>query len=262
MLLPRLVTSYVPECDRRVVEPFFGTAVVAANHPYRRLWVNDTNAAFVNLLNWIIREPDALLDAARDVWGIFGPAGEQGYYAARELYNRSHAAGASTNADSAALTLFLNKHGYNGLFRLNKSGGFNVPYGRRRVGIPEAEVLAYHWAFARREAQVTSLDFREVMASCGTGDVIFCDPPYVPASKTSSFTAYGNRWQESDHAALAELAEAAADLGAAVLVSASDTEASRTYYANARMLLEIRVPRRVAAAAEARKTVGELIFVY
>lgn len=262
VVLPQLASSYVPEHDRRIVEPFAGTAVVAANHPYRRVWVNDTNAAFTNLLNWIVREPDALLEICRDVWRLYGDGSQGKYLRAREVYNDNFGAGASQSVEAAAMTLFLNKHGFNGLYRLNRKGEFNTPWGKRTAKVPEAEIAVYHWAFARRETEITSLDFREVMARCGDGDAVFCDPPYVPLSETSSFTAYGNRWNEGRHIVLDKLAAEAADRGAAVVVCASDTPKSREYYASARTVMDIRVQRRVGASAASRKAVGELLFIY
>lgn len=263
LVLPYLATSHVPEHDRRIVEPFAGTAVVAANHPYHRVWLNDANEAFVNLMRWIVREPDALLDEARDVWRRYGgDGGRDSYLSARDTYNNIYFAGLLPASRAAAFTLFLNKHGFNGLFRLNKQGKFNVPYGKRQAPLPEREIMDYHRAFSLRETEVTSEDFRRVMALCGAGDVVYCDPPYAPISKTSSFIGYGNQWADADHDVLNALAAEATARGAAVVVAASNTPRSREAYRGARMALEIRVQRRVGAAAASRKVVGELVFIY
>ena len=93
----------------------------------------------------------------------------------------------------AAMLIFLNRTGFNGLFRLNRSGGFNVPAGRytnpahlRRGASP----LGRRGARARPGVTIELQPFDRTLAEAGAGDFVYCDPPYAPLSRTSSFANY------------------------------------------------------------------------
>ena len=107
------------------------------------------------------------------------------------------------HAERAARTIFLNRVGYNGLYRVNSGGKFNVPFGRyRNPRICDAEGLR-HASRALAIAEINVADFAETCSSVTAGDVVYLDPPYVPVSKTASFTSYSGRFDEAEHQRLA-----------------------------------------------------------
>src|SRR5580693_7232643 len=90
--------------------------------------------------------------------------------------------------ERAARTIFLNKTGFNGLYRQNSRGGFNVPFGKRKTcpSLYQKENLLSVSSRLRR-AKLIHADFESLMRRAGRGDFIYCDPPYEPLSSTSSF---------------------------------------------------------------------------
>jgi DNA adenine methylase len=114
---------------------------------------------------------------------------DESYYAERERFN----AGELGPLDRAALVVYLNKAGFNGLFRVNRSGAFNVPVGRSAKGSGLAVPSLDAFLAASRALQSTDLltsPFAAVLDRARPGDFIYFDPPYVPVSQTASFTAY------------------------------------------------------------------------
>lgn len=108
------------------------------------------------------------------------------YYAAREQFNN----GALAPVERSALLIYLNHTCYNGLWRVNRQGAFNVPFGRyRRPTICDAANLG---AVSRtlRDVELVSDDFENVLRTARVGDLAYLDPPYHPVSATSSFTSY------------------------------------------------------------------------
>ena len=110
------------------------------------------------------------------------------YYAVREYVCGEHG---DAPAVQAADFIFLNKAGFNGLYRVNKAGQFNVSWGKKpKVTICDTENLRLCSA-ALRDADLRSADFATALdAECMAGVLVYCDPPYVPVSKTANFTTY------------------------------------------------------------------------
>lgn len=177
----------------------------------------------------------------------------------------------------AARTIYLNKVGFNGLYRVNKSGGFNVPYGGENRNALDAEGLrAFAELTAKMEA-TTCLDFADVFEKhrCvedlrrKTRDyrardhfhVFYCDPPYLPLSKTSSFASYtSGGFGIEEHERLAATGLSAARDGALVVISSSDTPEARRIYKDY-TLHELQVRRSISAKSKGRGKVGELLCV-
>lgn len=254
----------------RITEVFSGTGVVSINHSYRTKWLNDKNPAIYTFNRWLLRDPDALIGEAEYLWATAGEEGQAGYLAARKLYNETFHAGSVDSAASAAMTLFLNRFGFNGLYRVNLSGEYNVPYGRHasKPSLLKDRILACHQALALGNTTVTCWDFVDVFVdplgnqNFGENDVVFCDPPYLGVSDTSNFTAYSNAWSDDKHVILDLLARDAAKNGAAVVITASDTPASVAAYRNARVYTSYGVNRQISAKLSGRGKIEELMFVY
>jgi len=241
---------------RRLVEPFVGSASVALalGTEFDSLWLNDRNPDLVDLHGRVASQPDALL---REVEGLFTSANnaEARYYELRREFN-----GSRGTLRGAALFVYLNRHGYNGLCRYGPNG-FNVPFGRYEgPSAPVDELRAAARLLAG--ARVTCLDFRQVLRGSAAGDVVYCDPPYVPLSRTASFTRYAeDDFTPDDQKDLAVEASAAAGRGAAVVVSNHDTPEVRDLYAGADFHA-LRVRRSISQKAETRGDVGEVIAVF
>ncbi|MXZ63507.1 MAG: DNA adenine methylase, partial [Chloroflexi bacterium] len=130
------------------------------------------------------------LDDLQDAYLDLDDAGREArYYEVREEY-RQLLGGGAADLDIATLLIFLNKTCFNGLYRVNMRGEFNVPYGRyARPRICDAEGLRAA-SDALANAELRSVDFEEACAGAGPSDFVYFDPPFYPLSPTSSFTAY------------------------------------------------------------------------
>ena len=255
-VVPALL-DYLSFPVKRLVEPFCGGCALslAAADRAESFWLNDINPDLVNLLVQIKYNPQAVILQSRS---YFAPETNNAavYYRLRDEFNRT-----GDPLARAALFIYLNRHGYNGLCRYNEDGGFNVPFGRYAAPyLPEKEILAAAPVLAR--AEITALDFEEVMEACGPGDAVYCDPPYVPLSPTASFTSYAaGGFGLADQERLAGAARRAAARGALVIVSNHDTPFIRKLYHGA-MFKSIDVRRNISCNGGNRALVKEIIAVY
>lgn len=215
---------------RRLIEPFVGSgAVFLANRDrYARLLLADANPDLIHLYREVRQDPEHFIREARRYFAEDGNSPDV-YYERRGRFN----ALPSGTMERSLLFLYLNRHGFNGLCRYNRKGEFNVSFGRyKRPYFPEAELRAF--ADTARGAAIRISDFRRTMREAGPGDVVYCDPPYLPLSDTANFVEYapegfGLACQQD----LVAEAWAATARGATVVVSNHDTPLARKLYAEA-----------------------------
>lgn len=182
-------------------------------------------------------------------------ASEKTYYEVRANEGLAHPAA------RAARMIYLNKVGFNGLYRLNRQGKFNVPWCRNpnRVWIDEDNLRAC--AKVLQRVSFGCDVFQEYARLTHKGDLIYFDPPYMPASKTASFTSYtAEKFGKAEHAELAEVAAECANRGIRVVLSSADTEDARALYTPDKWTIrELQAPRAISATNKGRKPVGELL---
>lgn len=212
-LLQKLAPFFPKQCTR-YVEPFLGGgALLFSLNPSIPKIANDLNGELLNLYS-TARDKTAELCTYLDDYAA--QYSESFYYHLRRTVPIDP-------VQAAARTIFLNKTGFNGLFRLNNSGIFNVPFGKRPV-CPRL----YDAGNIQRAAQLLQGinlcqgDFELVFQSVGAGDFVYCDPPYEPLCRTSSFRNYtAQGFSQDDQKRLAACARLAASRGAYVLISNS-----------------------------------------
>jgi DNA adenine methylase len=249
------INRLLPAGDR-LIEPFVGAGSVFLNSHYERYLLNDVNADLIHLFNIVKRRPQTFIT---DAAALFSPLNNNAktYYALRSEFN------ASTDPyQRALLFLYLNRHGYNGLCRYNRSGLFNVPFGQYlRPYFPQAEIEFF--AEKAQRATFTCLSFEKVFRRARKGDVIYCDPPYAPLSTTANFTSYASSGFSLEHQH--ELARRAAHTAQKhqipVLISNHDTELTRLLYADAD-LQSLQVSRSISQNGANRGKVAELLALY
>lgn len=171
--------------------------------------------------------------------------------------------------DLAAMLIYLNRTGYNGLFRVNQSGGFNVPPGRySNPRITDAELLRQVSATLSAPGMRVSLgSFESVVDRAAAGDFVYFDPPYAPLSPTANFRSYTARgFTDADQARLQQVAVTLAERGVSVLLSNSTAPVVLDLFegdgaARAAGLRAVRVPARRAinTRADRRGLVEELL---
>jgi len=256
----RDLLHYVPPQLPNYYEPFLGGAALYLGICKRttqfRALLSDTNKELIEAY-WVIKEaPEKLISSLSVLQKEYYDSSNKGeyYYRKRSWQPRSH-------VESATRLIFLNKTCYNGLYRVNSKGQFNVPFGNyKRPLIANSETIrSLSNALRATNAQVACLDYKEAIESCGVGDFVYFDPPYNPTSKTSSFTDYTpSGFSQDNQRELAVAFSKLASRGCHVLLSNSDTPLIRELYRDF-PLKSIRVPRPINSVGGGRTGFKELI---
>lgn len=246
--------QHLPE-GKRLVEPFVGSGAVFLNTDYDSYLLTDINNDLINFHNTAKTLPDVLIREARNLFKDHSD--EAGYYAVRASFNQ----GCDSNfLYRAAQFLYLNRHGFNGVCRYNLKGDFNVPFGHRKAPyFPEEEIYAFSEKARDKKAIFLCCTFQESIRMANAGDVIYCDPPYIPASTTANFTSYHTDGFTSDQQRkLACMLRIAAHRGRNVVASNSETTTALDLYSDFN-ITSITARRSVSANAAGRARVGEII---
>lgn len=259
-VMPQLL-KHLPKADC-LIEPFVGSGTVFMNTEYRRYVLCDSNRALINFFLRLRDDTDRLIASAR---GMFTRGNnEETYYSERAFFNSLNREEEDySSVIRAALFLYLNRHCFNGLYRENQEGDFNVPFGRYKSPyFPEAEMRLFAEKARDTHALFLCNDFRSsipYIAKNRQDSVIYCDPPYIPASKTANFTAYGKPFTLDDHRVLVStLLDAHHQHGTRSVISNSDTPETREIY-SAFNLHAFSVRRSVSA--KSRDMAGEVVGV-
>jgi len=274
-LLPAL-RGFYPIAFTRYIEPFFGSGAVffdlhaSGRLDGRQAWLVDDNADLIGCYRMLVSRTDAVIAELRLLAAEHGVRGSDFYYEVRDSrFNpmRASAPGGYT-PEMAAMLIYLNRTGFNGLFRLNKSGAFNVPVGRYtnpRI-LDESHLRQVAAALRARGVTLVHGSFEGALLQANKGDFIYCDPPYAPLSRTACFANYTARgFALADQERLQQALVAAANRGAHVVLSNSSAPDIERLYSSAearRAQLRIeRVPARRAinSRAESRGPVIELV---
>ena len=166
----------------------------------------------------------------------------------------------ASDAELAAWMIYLNKTGFNGLYRVNKKGGFNVPFGYyKNPKFCDAENIRL-CSERLQGIEILHTDFRTVLERAKRGDFVYFDPPYVPASDTASFTAYTKKgFNLQDQAELRDLARRLKEKGVSVLLSNSSVPEVHALYADGFERIEIFANRAINSNAAKRGKVAEAL---
>jgi DNA adenine methylase len=254
--LSDVISKILPKGDC-LIEPFVGAGSIFLNTDYPNYILNDINKDLINLYKILQTKPDAFIQDAKALFSIENNQSDR-YYQFRKEFN-----GSDDSYFRSLIFLYMNRHGYNGLCRYNKSGGYNVPFGKyKRPYFPEAELN--YFADKAQKAKFVCEGYRKTFTRAKPDDVIYCDPPYVPLSKTASFTSYaGNGFGLDEQADLANAAEeVSAEKSAVVLISNHDTIWTRKIYEHANKIESIKVARTISPKGNNRKKVAELLALY
>lgn len=255
----RILTTLLPHISApgRLIEPFVGAGAVFMAAGERDILINDANSSLIEFYLCLKADVKGFLEVAERLF-CESNRNAEAYARNRDLFNNG-----STGVERAALFLYLNKFGFNGLYRVNKRGAFNVPYGHHAMlpGFPRQQLLDMSAKLQRVE--ILQGEFMAAMALAASGDVVYCDPPYLDTATTkSSFTAYtAAAFGPQQHRELVAAAHAAVARGATVVISNHDSEVSRNLYVGAE-IHSFEVRRSVAANGGARIAVRELIAVF
>jgi DNA adenine methylase len=258
----------------RYIEPFFGSGAVffdlhaSGRLQDREVVLIDANADLIGCYETVRAQPDAVGCELDRLAAAHASGGEALYYAVRdEQFNptrdrlRDRTGRISYTPQLAAMLIYLNRTGFNGLFRVNARGEFNVPAGRyERPKIADREKLArVAAALSAARLRLVWGSFDAVAEIAAPGDFVYFDPPYAPVSRTANFTSYtGPRFDAEDQRRLQRLVIVLARRGCHVVLSNSTAEEIAALYernvdVRAAGLRAIRVPARRAINSNAAR---------
>lgn len=244
--LPKKISTYY--------EPFVGGGAVyfalANRKTFDKAVISDANQELINAYTVL---EDGRVQELIDILIT--------YQNTREFFDQTKALNPTelTPLLRAARFIYLNKTGFNGLYRVNGSGGFNVPYGKYpNPNFCDAPRLR-EAARALKGTTIRCIDFESAVANAKEGDAIYFDPPYLPKSDTSNFTAYTDKgFGINEHTRLARVFREKAEAGVAVLLSNSDTKIARELYRGFR-ISRVQAVRSINSDGEKRGPIGELL---
>lgn len=239
-----------PETDT-FIEPFAGSCVVSLNFECEKKILNDLNGDLINTHKHCKENPGKVLKVLEELYNL----GREKYYELREEFNNSE-----QNIRKAALFIYLNKHGYNGMCRYNSSGGFNIPVGKSKtIHFPIEEIKDFSKNIG--ECNFLNEDFLETMDKAQKGSVVYCDPPYVPVGESLSEINYTKEgFPFESQVALKEKALELKDRGVTTLISNHDTPVTRGLYEDADEIIYLEAFRSISS--KERGKVGELVAIY
>jgi DNA adenine methylase len=252
-----IILEHVPAFTGRYHEPFVGGGAVflalyqtlRSSPRIDQVWadLNDVNDELMNAYAQIAHRTQEVI------------RGLQAIKHNKETYYAIRAKEETTTMAKAVRFLYLNKTCFNGLYRVNKAGKFNVPIGSYvNPTIVEPKVMEY-WREALKGAELHSEDFMYRLSSVKAGDFVYADPPYMPRSKTANFTSYtADKFDEKDHERLAQSLAGVHKRGGKFLCSQGDSEKVRELY-KAFTIIPVTAKHMVGAAAKSRTTVNELL---
>lgn len=254
----RLVPKYKPHLPPRdeigcYFEPFIGSAALFFHLQPARARLSDRNPKLIELFQVVRDDVDRLIEALQP------HKNEKSYY----YQVRAQDPSTLSKVARAARIIYMNRTCYNGLYRENQKGEFNVPFGRyKNPTICDEERLQAASA-ALQGVELCAGDFAEAVAGAGPGDFVYFDPPYVPLNATSSFTSYSRfGFDESDHRRLAATVHTLTERGCRVMLSNSSAPlVYELYEGHGYRLLPIQARRNINSKADKRGPVTELLIL-
>ena len=251
------IASLLPSKGKiRLVEPFVGGGSVFLNLDFEEYLLIDMNKDLISLFNFIKNQSVKFITDAEKYFNGDNNHAER-YYDLRKKFNES-----KDSYERSLLFLYLNRHGYNGLCRYNKSGSYNVPFGRyKHPYFPKAELEF----FSKKSQNATFMqgDFETAFSQLRADDVVYCDPPYSPINLTSNFTAYaGNSFTDEDQKRLVNCAESAKNKNIPTLISNHYVDFTRELYKNATENKLFQVQRSISQKGKNRIKVKEILALY
>jgi DNA adenine methylase len=272
--LLKALRQVYPARFHRYLEPFTGSGAVffdlhnAGRLQGREARLTDVNPDLIACYEAVRDRTEDVIDVLAGLEQEHRVRGAEAYYEVRGWFNRLRASGAGeaggvVGAELAAMFIYLNRTGFNGLFRLNRDGAFNVPAGRyaNPTICDPHHLRAVAHAFKTSHVVLKCAPFDAALHAAGAGDFVYCDPPYAPLSRTSSFAHYtAGGFGPADQIRLQEAVALAARRGAWVVVSNSSApEIERGYRKLGMSVTRVGARRAINSRAALRGEVDELI---
>lgn len=251
------IRTYLPKQFATYYEPFVGAgALLFAIRPGKAV-INDLNSELINCYR-IIKEylDELLIDLAKHCNDV------DYYYQIRDLDRQPHFDGMSA-VERASRIIYLNKTCYNGLFRVNSEGQYNVPFGRYKNPriVDESLLRSISYYLNQNDIKILNTDFTEATREAQAGDFIYFDPPYDPVSNTASFTGYNlSGFGREEQVRLRDHFKILDQKGCFVLLSNSATDFIYDLYRDYK-IVTVTANRAINSKADGRGKVAEVLIM-
>lgn len=247
-LIPYLKRYLPPDISNLNVyyEPFLGSGSLFFELQPSKAVLSDTNKELIDCYLAIKRNPKTISKYLGD---HIKKSSEDYYYQIREEFNNS-----KPSFRRAAMFIYLNKTCFNGIYRVNKKGEFNVPYGFKEPPFlpSEADLNAVHLSL--KSIEILHCNYSEIIDKVKNDDFVYLDPPYPPLNGTSNFTHYtASRFSQEDHHDLYEFVKELASKKCKVLISNAAVPFIYSLYENEFNIFEMEVTRYVKTNGERYK---------
>lgn len=240
--IPFLIAHLPPNFNNlnRYFEPFLGGGSLFFNLRPQKAILSDINEDLIECYKAVQRNPALISKYLKQ---HLKNTCEEYYYTMRDKYNSS-----KHSVYRAALFIYLNKSCFNGIWRVNKKGEFNVPYGRQEhPALPSREELI-ETSTALASAELKKSNYKDILTEVKKGDFVYLDPPYPPLNSTSNFTNYTKEgFSIEDHKELSLLAKELDNKECYILISNSHTEYIRSLYEDDFNIFDVEVTRLIRA---------------
>ncbi len=256
-----ILDKLTPKNIERYFEPFLGSGafffyLVQTRKKFQAI-LSDSNFELINTYKELRDNVNELIEILHGHQENYNKNMEKYYYYIRDVYVPK------SNTELAGRFIFLNKSCYNGLYRVNKSGNFNVPHGRyinpkicNREKLMECSELLRSY-----EVEISCKVYKNTTSECENNDFIYFDPPYFPISKTSKFTDYTKEsFGILEHNELAKEFERLSNIGANVILSNSNSDYIKTLYKEYD-IIKIKSSRNINCNSKKRKDHYDLIIL-
>ena len=257
-LIPQ-IKERMPEQYKDYYEPFVGGGAVTFELLPANALINDINKALINAYKQICNSPKAFMKAVNKLDEEMWEDGKEYYYSLREHYN-DKLMKAEYDVELAALFVFINKHCFNGLYRVNGKGLFNVPYNNsRRTSVDEGSIMEISKYL--QGITITDGDFEEACKGAKKGDFVFIDSPYAPLNPTS-FEAYTKEgFDIESHKRLARLYDELTARGCFCMLTNHNTRLINELYGGKGYTIDVVSVKRMINS-DASNRVGEEVIIY
>jgi DNA adenine methylase len=257
------ICNMMPEEFNDYYEPFIGGGALFFTmkllYPEKKMTINDSNEDLINVYQVIKDNPVELMALINNKYKKYRSISEE-FYRIRDMDKDIEKYSQLSDVEKAARFLFLNKTCFNGVYRVNKKGLFNVPFGKYEdpTIFKKENIVNVHCDL--KDTTLMSDDFDAIKSSIKEGDLVYLDPPYVPVSKTSSFTAYTkDGFDETLQHRLRELCDYIDQQGAYFIASNSSADLVYELYSERYNIHEVHASRMINSNGDKRGKVKECI---
>lgn len=259
-LLPE-ISKYVPTNFESYYEPFVGGGAVFLNKQFKNVIINDFNGELINTYSVVKNSVEPLIEKLK----IHAEQNDSDYYYEIRAWDRDGTLETKSDVEKAARFIYLNKTGFNGLFRVNSQGQINVPYGKYKnpAIVNEFVLRAVSNYLSENDVQILNADYADALKNVKKNDFVYLDPPYASLDDQTNFVGYTmNGFGGSEQERLFEVFKELDEKGAYVMMSNASTTLIHELFSEYRETTKIVSARRtINSNAKGRGAVDEVLIM-